>query len=141
MGNIHALKEYNKVNLESGVENASPHRLIQMLIDGALAKISQAKGHMQANATGKKGEAISMAISIIGGLRDSLDHKKGGDIAENLDSLYEYMSVRLYDASMNKSAEPVEEVIKLLREVKAGWDGIAQQAAEIYNQDASPVAG
>ncbi len=129
LGNVHALKEYNKVNLHSGIESASPHRLIQMLIDGALARISTGKGHLKANLIAQKGEDISMAISIIGGLRDSLDHKQGGDIAENLDTLYEYMTYRLMEANLNNDISLLDEVHDLLMEIKAAWDAIAPHSA------------
>ena len=125
LGNILALKEYNKVNLQTGIENASPHRLIQLLINGALAKLAQAKGHMKANSIAQKGEDISMAISIIGGLRDSLDHDKGGAIATNLDNLYEYMSRKLMESNINNDVSLIDEVHGLLTEIKSSWDAIA----------------
>ena len=125
LGNILALKEYNRVNLQTGIENASPHHLIQMLIDGALSRLAQAKGHMMANSINQKGEDISMAISIIGGLRDSLDHDKGGAIASNLESLYEYMSNRLMESNVKNDVAIIDEVHDLLMEIKLAWDGIA----------------
>jgi flagellar secretion chaperone FliS len=124
-GNISALKEYAKINVQTGIENASPHRLIQMLIDSALAKLAQAKGHLKANAINEKGEDISMAISIIGGLRDSLDHEKGGSLADNLDSLYEYMTYRLMESNLKNDISIIDEVRGLLLEIKTAWDGIA----------------
>ncbi len=134
MGNIRALKQYNRINLQTGVENASPHRLIQMLIDGALGRIAQAKGHINMQATQQKGEAISMAVSIIGGLRDSLDHKKGGSIAENLDSLYEYMTYRLMEANLKDDVAILDEVHQLLTEIKTAWDGI-QDHPDVVGQE------
>ena len=134
LGNIRALKEYNRINLHTGVESASPHRLIQMLIDGALGKIAQAKGHINLQDTAQKGEAISMAVSIIGGLRDSLDHKKGGSIAENLDSLYEYMTYRLMEANLKDDITMLDEVYQLLSEIKTAWDGI-QNHPDVVGHD------
>lgn len=128
-GNINALKEYAKINVQTGIENASPHRLIQMLIDGALAKLAQCKGHMRAKSIVKKGEDISVAISIIGGLRDSLDHEKGGDIAKNLDSLYEYMTYRLMESNLKNDISIIDEVHGLLMEIKSAWDAIASEPA------------
>lgn len=125
LGNIKALKEYAKVNVQSGIESASPHRLIQMLIDGALAKLSQAKGHIKNNDIEKKGNELSMAISIIGGLRDSLDHEKGGSIANNLEDLYQYMTYRLMEANLKNDLQIIEEVHALLMELKTAWDGLA----------------
>lgn len=123
--NIQALKQYTKVDVHTGIEEASPHRLIQMLMDGALTRIAQAKGHMKANSIAQKGEDISMAISIIGGLRDSLDHDKGGSLADNLDSLYEYMTFRLMESNLNNDVSILDEVHGLLAEIKSAWDEIA----------------
>ncbi len=126
LGNINALKEYAKINVQSGIESASPHRLIQMLIDGALTKLSQAKGHLKNNDIEKKGNELSMAISIIGGLRDSLDHEKGGSVANNLEDLYEYMTYRLMEANLKNDIQIIDEVQGLLMEIKSAWDSLAQ---------------
>jgi len=136
------LKQYNKINLQTGIESASPHRLIQMLMDGALARLAQAKGHMKANSIAQKGEDISMAISIIGGLRDSLDHKKGGEIANNLDSLYEYMTHRLMESNLKNDVSMIDEVYGLLVEIKSAWDAIANQpeAAQAETRLEQPAA-
>jgi flagellar secretion chaperone FliS len=141
LGNILALKEYNRVNLQTGIENASPHRLIQMLIDGALSRLAQAKGHMKANSINQKGEDISMTISIIGGLRDSLDHEQGGEIASNLDSLYEYMSNRLMESNLKNDVSIIDEVHDLLAEIKLAWDAIANhQEIERKEKQLGPAA-
>jgi len=131
LGNIQALKAYGKINLQSGIDSASPHRLIQMLIDGALSRLMQAKGHMKSNSIRQKGEDISIAISIIGGLRDSLDHEKGGEIAHNLDNLYEYMSRKLMESNLKNDISLIDEVHGLLMEIKTAWDGIAPRSQEV----------
>jgi flagellar protein FliS len=75
-GNIRgALNQYSQVAVQSGISAGSPHRLIQMLMDGALERIATAKGHMERGEVAAKGEQISWAISIVEGLRVSLDHK------------------------------------------------------------------
>lgn len=143
LGNILALKEYTKVNLQTGIENASPHRLIQMLIDGALAKLAHAKGHMKANAIANKGQDISMAISIIGGLRDSLDHENGGSLAANLEDLYEYMTYRLMESNLKNDELIIDEVYSLLTEIKTAWDEIEHQTnapSDIQTQIEQPAA-
>ena len=137
LGSIHALKEYTKINVQTGIESASPHRLIQMLIDGALAKIAQAKGHMKAKSISKKGDDISTAISIIGGLRDSLDHDKGGSIAQNLESLYEYMTYRLMEANLKNDILILDEVHDLLMEIKTVWDAIGIETNPAVTQAAN----
>lgn len=123
MNAMAALKQYQTVNTQAQAIDASPHRLIQMLMEGGLTRLAQARGAMERNQTGLKGELIGKAIGIIGGLRAALDLEQG-ELAQNLDSLYEYMVARLMDASMKNEAEPLDEVAGLLRNIKAGWDAI-----------------
>jgi len=122
---------YTKVGVETGVLSASPHRLITMLFDGALAAVASASQNMKAGRIQDKGLAISQAIMIINdGLRASLDKKAGGEIAQNLDALYEYLSRRLFEANLQNRPEILDEVTRLLKELKGAWDAI----------DAHPVA-
>ncbi len=116
------LKQYKQVGAHSGVASASPHRLIQMLLEGALEKINLAKGYMERGDVALKGSHISWAISIIDGLRMSLDKESGGEIAQNLDDLYDYMGRRLAEASMENSVGMLNEVAGLLIEIKSAWD-------------------
>ena len=104
---------------------ADPHRLIQMLMEGGLTRLAQARGAMERDQTALKGELLSKAIAIVGGLRQGLDVKQGGELAENLDRLYEYMTTRLMEANIKNDPAIIEEVSDLLREVKTGWDAIA----------------
>jgi flagellar secretion chaperone FliS len=120
-----ALKQYHSVNIRAQVAEASPHRLIQMLMEGGLSKLAQARGAMERGQLALKGELIGHAISIIGGLREGLDLAQGGEVASNLDRLYEYMGARLLEANMKGSAEMLDEVTGMLREIKSSWDAIA----------------
>lgn len=134
-----ALNEYQKVNNQSKAAFASPHRLIQMLMEGALEKIKKAKGYMRQKEIQKKGEYIGWSISIIEGLRVSLDFEKGGEISQNLNALYDYMERRLSMANAENSEAMLEEVYNLLSEIKEGWDAIPQNiidshAAKVENQ-------
>lgn len=122
-----ALSQYRHIGASSGVDDASPHQLIQLLMEGALARISAAKGFLARSDIARRGENISMAISIIGGLKGALNLDQGGDLARNLDDLYEYMGIRLYEANKNADMDGLNEVQSLLREIKAGWDGIADE--------------
>lgn len=128
MAKLHsAVQQYNKVGVSSGVESASPHRLIQMLMVGALEKINTAKGHMKRGEVSPKGGNISWAISIIDGLRASLDLNTGGEIAQNLDDLYDYMTRRLARANVENDADILDEVASLLRSIKSSWDEVPVQ--------------
>jgi len=117
---------YAKVGMETGVLAASPHKLIVMLFDGALTAIGAALTSMRSGNIGDKGKSISKAIMIIdSGLRASLDKKAGGEIAESLDALYEYMSARLLQANLKNEPDILEEVQRLLTELRDAWNAIA----------------
>lgn len=122
----HGANAYAKVGVETGVTSASPHKLIVMLYDGAIVAVSSAMQHMKTGNVAEKGKSISKAILIIdSGLRASLNKDAGGEIALNLDSLYEYMSIQLLQANLNNQPELLEEVYGLLLELKKAWDAIA----------------
>lgn len=125
MNAMAALRQYQTVNTQAQLTDASPHRLIQMLMEGGISRLAQAKGAMLHGQIGSKGELIGKAIAIIGGLREGLDQQRGGEIASNLDSLYEYMVSRLSEANLNNDPALIDEVADLLRNVKSGWDAIS----------------
>lgn len=124
MINKKALDGYGRGAVESEVNFASPHRIIQMLMEGALSKIATAKGCIARNDIAEKSRQITWGMNIIQGLRTSLDAQKGGDVAANLDSLYEYMGRRLLEANVKNDVAILDEVSSLLMEVKTGWDNI-----------------
>lgn len=119
-----AVKQYNQVGVASSVESADPHRLIQMLMQGALEKVAIAKGYMEREDISNKGAHISWAISIIEGLRTSLNKEQGGEIAQNLDDLYDYMIRRLLRANIDNDVDILDEVSSLLTSVKTAWDEV-----------------
>lgn len=124
-----ALQQYRSVGVASAVEDASPHRLVQMLLDGAIARVIAAEGYLARGETAPKGESISMAIGIIDGLQVSLDLEAGGEIATNLAALYDYMVRRLLEGNRNDDKEPLGEVLHLLKEIKQAWDEIPASMA------------
>jgi len=119
--------EYGKVAAESEVAYASPHRLVQMLMEGALDKVATAKGCIERRDLEGKSRQITWAMSIINGLRTSLDMEAGGAIAVNLDDLYAYMVRRLIDASAQNDADALSEVIDLMLEIKGAWDVLPEE--------------
>lgn len=119
---------YAKVGLETGIDSASPHKLIVMLFDGALTAVRNALAHMKSGNIAAKGAAISKAITILdNGLRVSLDKEAGGEIAVGLDSLYGYMSARLLQANLRNDHEALEEVDRLLTDLREAWNAIGDQ--------------
>ena len=137
---IASLKQYGKVSVETEVESATPHRLIQMLMEGALTRIAAAKANLACGDMAGKGERIGWAISIVEGLRASLDHEAGGEIAANLDSLYEYMASRLLEANVRNDPAILDEVASLMVKIKEGWDGIPAAVREGGEVDASAAS-
>jgi len=122
--------QYRKVGVQSNIETASPHKLIHMLLDGALGKIQLARALMEQRQTAGKGEQIAWALSIIEGLKGALDLDAGGEIAANLDALYDYMMRRLVLANLDNDVTILDEVARLLNEVRMGWNGICPEPAE-----------
>ncbi|OBZ25950.1 flagellar export chaperone FliS [Pseudomonas protegens] len=120
-----ALRQYQKIGAQAQTSEASPHRLVQMLMEGGLDRIAQAKGAIERKDIANKGVFISKAIGIIGGLREGLDLEKSLDTLGDLDGLYTYMMKRLAEANIKTDPKILDEVADLLRTVKEGWDAIA----------------
>jgi flagellar protein FliS len=121
-----ALRQYQKIGAQAQTSEASPHRLVQMLMEGGLDRIAQAKGAMERKEIANKGLAIGKAIGIVGGLREGLDRENSADTIGSLDNLYVYMIKRLTDANIRNDSTILDEVADLLRTVKEGWDAIAE---------------
>lgn len=120
---------YARVGVETGVMSASPHQLIVLLFDGAQASIRAAKLHMQQGNVSEKGKSLSKAIDIVNnGLLAALDREKGGEIAENLGSLYDYISRLLLQANLRNDEQRLDEAAKLLDDISSAWREIAPQA-------------
>lgn len=116
---------YAKIGVETGVSSSSPHELIVMLFDGALISLAYAQQHMKAGNISEKGRSISKTIDIIeNGLRASLNRDAGGDIASNLDALYSYMNSRLVEANLKNDMMLLEEMHRLLSDLKSAWEAI-----------------
>lgn len=123
------INAYRQLDLETEVITADPHRLIQLLLDGAIGAITDAKVQMANNNIAAKGNAISKAIDIISnGLKVSLDVEQGGDLARRLIALYDYMSVRLLHANMRNDPGALEEVGNLLQQIAEAWSDISDEA-------------
>ena len=127
-------KEYSQVSLQTEVMEADPHKLIQLLLEGALTRLSMAKNFIEKGDFEAKNEKIGRAIDIVCALQESLDHEKGGEVSGNLERLYDYMSRRLFDANRLNDVDIINEVMSLLLEVKAGWEGIRESYLDMKSQ-------
>lgn len=135
---------YRNLELETSVAQADPHRLIEMLFDGAAAAIAQARRALRDNRIADKGAATGRALRIIEeGLKASLD-PRGGELAANLRTIYEYMSVRLLSASASNDDAGYEEVENLLAPLRSAWREIGSRLRATPAESASarrqPVA-
>ncbi len=120
-----SLSHYRKVSAQGSVIDADPHRVIHLLLNGALDRLAQARGHMQRGEAAAKSEEIGKALGIVEGLKLNLDTERGGEIANNLNDLYDYIMGVLLKANLENNVSLIDEVGSLLREVEAAWAEIA----------------
>ena len=123
----HAMSAYSNTQIHSGVMDATPYKLTAMLLGGAVDRVNAARGAIEKGDVARRGEMLGKTISILAQLQADLDMDQGGEIAQNLEALYDYMIRGLVDANRENDAKKLDEVQALLSEVKAGWDGIKDQ--------------
>ncbi len=129
---------YSKVGLETGVDIANPHRLILMLLDGAILSLGSAAQAMKEKNIAEKGKLISVAIDIIsGGLQASVDVQAGGELSNRLVALYDYMCQRLLYANLKNDLAAIDEVSSLLGEIRSAWQEIASDPAVVSGNKAA----
>lgn len=122
-----AMSAYSNTQIHSGIMDASPHKLTAMLLGGAIDRVNAARGAIEKGDVARRGEMLGKTISILAQLQADLDMSLGGEIAQNLEALYDYMIRGLVDANRENDGDKLDEVQALLSEVKAGWDGIKDQ--------------
>ena len=122
--NSRAIQSYGDVKVSSGVATANNVQLIQMLFDGLLESLSTARGHIQHKNINEKSKAIARASRIVIGLQGALDFEKGGDLANNLNELYSYVTRRLFHANAHNDVAVLDEIYGLMREIRDAWEGV-----------------
>lgn len=124
-----AANAYSAVGLETTVATASPHQLILMLFDGAIKAVRLAKGHLRDRQIARKGERIAHAIAILEELTASLNHDVGGELPSHLEALYAHMIGRLVEANLHNREDLLDEVARLLGELRDAWAAVAPTPA------------
>jgi flagellar protein FliS len=124
---------YQAVKVDTGVSNASPHRLVEMLFEEFLASCARARGAMRSADVQEKGRAIGRAVRIIEeGLRAGLNLEAGGRLAHDLHELYRYVTLRLTHANLNSDDAAIAECIALVQPLHDAWRAIAPQVSDAH---------
>ncbi|CAH1597276.1 flagellar export chaperone FliS [Vibrio jasicida] len=119
---------YQQVDLDAQAASANPHQLVVMLIDGLLDEVERVRGHLAANRLAEKGTGINKCMNILIGLSSALDEENGGEIAENLRQLYDFCQVELYYTSVQNDASRLDNVERVMGNIREGWVNFGQQA-------------
>jgi flagellar protein FliS len=121
-------QQYRNIGAYGSLAEATPYQVVQLMLDTVLVRIGEAAGHLERGEVAAKGEKIGKALGIIEALTLGLDKAGGGEIAANLERLYDYVARTLLRAQLENRSDLLKEVGSLLREIKVGWDGIAPAA-------------
>lgn len=119
------IQAYRKDSIKSDLASADPHRVIQLLMQGALEKLALGKGCIERSDWEGKAAALTRASEIINALRDALDRDVNPELVDNLESLYEYMIIRITEASIAKDTSIIDQVMGLILQIKGAWDQIS----------------
>ena len=129
-----SLQSYRKVALESTIAVASPHKVIQMMFSGALERLAQGRYAIEQNNLDLKGVSLGKAIGIVAGLNSSLNMDTEGEIAANLNALYDFMLQKISQANMNNDINAIDEAASVLRIIKEAWDTIPVEQHELSSE-------
>lgn len=119
---MNALKQYKSVDLQATVQTASPHKLISMLLSGALEAFAKGKGAAERTDFEARAKHLNKAMEIVIALKSFLNMEEGGEVSANLDQMYDYIILHTLTASRDNDPEQIQELINMLLEVKQGWD-------------------
>ena len=121
---------YRTIGVETAITGASPHQLVGLLFDGLQQSLSAAKAAILSGDIAAKGRSISRAVRILEeGLKAGLDAQKGGELAANLRSVYDYCIFKTTEANFRNDAALLDEVIRLIQPIADGWSQIRGEAA------------
>lgn len=116
------LNQYQQTSIETGIENASPHKLVSMIYDGVVDTLALVKGAIERKDYETKANKVNHAITLIGGLRVGLDLENGGDVAKNYSDIYTYANQQLLQVSLKNDLDILAEVASLMRELRTSWN-------------------
>lgn len=123
------IQEYRNTVARAEVD-ANPYRIVQLLMEGVLSRVLEAKNAMKNNEVGRKCDLIQATLKIINALRMSLDMEQGAELSKSLDNLYHYMTIQLTRANMENDIKYLDNVFTSMSEIKSGWDSIESEALD-----------
>jgi len=109
------------------ISTASPEAIVAKLFQGAIRHARRARDLEESSDLPARGQAISKAVAIVGELRSSLDHERGGEIATNLSRLYNFVIDRLTEANLRRAAQPIDEALTVLSTLEEAWSELARR--------------
>ena len=124
MNAIAALAQYGQIKNDAQTSYASPHQLMLMLFDGAIEAISITVGAIENQNFELRSKQNTRSITIINGMRDCLDMESGGELSDNLYSLYQYMAQELFRASFKNDADTIQNIQTMLKDIRESWEKI-----------------
>lgn len=113
-----------QTEIHARAASANPHEQVRMLLDGLLDELNRTCGHMEQKAYEAKGKSINKCLNIIHGLDALLDLENGGQIASNLNLLYDYCSRQLVTASIENTPKALEPVVNVITNIREGWQNL-----------------
>ncbi len=121
---------YQRVSIDVGIDQANPHHLIEMLFDGLTRNINAARGAIVRSDIKAKCQHISNAVRILEeGLKGSLNISQGGELAANLEAVYDFCVYRLTMANLRNDEAMLKEVANIIAPVADGWKQIGSNGA------------
>jgi flagellar protein FliS len=124
MNAITALAQYGQIKNDTQTTYASPHQLMLMLFDGAIEAMSITVGAIQNKNFELRSKQNTRSITIINGMRECLDMETGGELADNLYSLYQYMTQELFRASFKNDVDTIQNIQTMLKDIRGSWEKI-----------------
>ena len=122
------MKEYRKASVNAELAVADPYTITKALFQGVFERLGQAKGAIARGDLEEKAKRLASASAIIQHLKDTLDPSQAPEIAKNLAFIYDFMLAKIADASMQVSAQPIDDALKVFMPIKDAWDSIPQSA-------------
>jgi flagellar protein FliS len=124
MNALAALSQYGKIKDDTQTMYASPHQLMLMLFDGAIESMSFTIGAIQKNDLALRSKQSTRSITIINGMRECLDMQAGGELADNLYALYQYMAQELFRAGIKNDSDTIQNIQTMLKDIRGSWEKI-----------------